>query len=98
MRPGKKIVFSYLSVTSNLIVFPRNWRRLFMRVQISASWTVFQSDQVAVSDEFDGVGAVPERHRFVELLDEPAVVSVLVRVSGYLLLLSPDTGRIQVHV
>ena len=69
-----------------------------MRVQITTSGPVFQTDQVAVAHEFDGIGAVPARHGSVELLDEPAVVAVFVRVSGHLLLTSSHSGRIQVQV
>lgn len=69
-----------------------------MRVQIAPRWTVFQPDEVAVADEFNGIGAVPKGYRLVELFHEPPIVSVFVRVSGHLLLFGSDAGRIQVHV
>ena len=92
------VMLNYLSVTSNLIMFPRDWCRLFVRVQISARRAMFQSYQVAVPNELNRIGTVPERHRLVELLDKPAVVSILMRIGSDLLLLSTYAGRVQVHV
>lgn len=59
---------------------------------------MFQSDEIAVANQFDRIGAIPERSGLVEFLDEPAVVAVLVGISRHLLLLSSNTSRIEMHM
>ena len=62
-----------------------------MRVQVSPSRTVFETNQVSVAHELDWIGALPTDDRFVEFLDKPLVVAVFVRVGRHLLLLGTDS-------
>jgi len=79
-------------------MFAGNWSRFFMGMQIAASWSVFQSDEIAITDEFNVIGTIPQWSRLVEFLDKPTVVAIFVRISRNLLLLSSNSGRIQVHM
>ncbi len=69
-----------------------------MRMQIASRRSMFQSHQIAVTNQLDRIGAVPERCRFVKLLHKPAIITILVGVRRDLLLLSPNSSWIKMHM
>lgn len=75
-----------------------NGSRFFMGMQIASSRTMLQSNQIAIAHKLNGIRAVPQWCWLIELLDEPPVVTVFMRISRDLLLLSANSGWVEMHM
>lgn len=89
---------TYFSISCDLIMFSRNRGRFFMGMQITPCWTMFKPDQVTVAHKFNRIGTIPKRRRFVEFLDEPPIITIFMRISRDLLLLSSNSSGVEMHV
>ena len=69
-----------------------------MRVEKASGGPVFQSDQISIAHELDGVGAVPFGSWLVEFLNEPSIVAIFDLVGRYLLLSGTHSFRIQMQM
>ena len=87
---------TYYSVSSHLIHFIRNRRWSSVNMDISPCCSVFDPNQIAVTNKVDRISSIPQRRRLVVSFNEPSVVWIS-DVDCCDLLLS-STNRIQLSM